>query len=289
MTDSEEVEKVVDNRQYLFIVRHGDRWDYSNPEWKLQTTSRIGDSPLSPLGHQQAQEVGKFFDAWLNERQLDDVIWMSSPFLRCLQTSDEALNAMTTFSKASSLSILPEYSIFEWDGYGGAWHKDLPSLTERKHYFPRLDMNYESFFIPTLPEPRSEFFTRCQHSVDGLHERFPYRAGQVLIAVSHAAGCIALAKTLTKLTLQDITPAGPCSIYGFTRESNSSVWSLDPHDKPGSLNGYTDHLSNMGSATRPWNNFGDGTTKFYTGPPTSRFAIGREGEVGIQNGDTKKY
>lgn len=261
-----------DNRQYLFIVRHGDRWDYSTPEWKKLETSRTGDSPLSTLGHRQAQEVGKFLDNWLLERNLDDVTWMSSPFLRCLQTSNEALNAMQTFSKAATLPILTEYSIFEWDGHGGEWHEDLPPLTERKHYFPRIDMEYESFFVPTLPEPRSEFFTRCQRAVDCLHQRFPHKAGQVIVAVSHAAGCVALAKTLTKQNLEDITPAGPCSIFGFSRESDTDIWALDSHDKPGGLNGYTDHLSKMGSATVPWNNFGDGLTKFYTGPPTSRFA-----------------
>jgi broad specificity phosphatase PhoE len=141
-----------DNRQYLFIIRHGDRWDYSTPEWKKLTTSRTGDSPLSTLGHLQAQETGKFLDKWLAENQIvDDVTWMSSPFLRCLQTSDEALNAMRTFPGALTLPIKPEYSIFEWDGHGGEWHKDLPPLTERKHYFPRLDMEHESFFVPSLP------------------------------------------------------------------------------------------------------------------------------------------
>ena len=41
--------------------------------------------------------------------------------------------------------------IFEWDGHDGVWHKDLPSFDERRHYFPRLDTTYESFFIPTMP------------------------------------------------------------------------------------------------------------------------------------------
>ena len=90
--------------------------------------------------------------------------------------------------------------------------------------------------------------------------------------VSHAAGCIAMAKTLTGLDLSDITPAGPCSIYRFSRTAESKPWSLDAHDKLDGMNGYTQHLSDMGTKTVPWNNFGDGDTKFYTGPPTSRFA-----------------
>ena len=143
-----------DNRQYLFIIRHGDRWDYSNPEWKNLASSRTGDSPLSTLGHLQAQETGKFLDKWLTENHIDvenDLTWMSSPFLRCLQTSDAALNSMRNTPATLTLPIRPEYSIFEWDGHGGEWHKDLPPLIERKHYFPRLDVEYESFFVPSLP------------------------------------------------------------------------------------------------------------------------------------------
>jgi hypothetical protein len=92
------------------------------------------------------------------------------------------------------------------------------------------------------------------------------------VMVSHAACCIALTKTLTKLNLSDITPAGPCSIYGLTRSSETEVWSIDAHDDLKGHNGFTGHLSVMGTTTVPWNKFGDGTRKFYTGPPTSRFA-----------------
>lgn len=113
---------------------------------------------------------------------------------------------------------------------------------------------------------------RCQKTVDTLHRRYPFKARQILVMVSHAAGCVALAKTLTKLSLSDITPAAPCSIYGFSRTDNTDIWSLDPHDEMDGLNGYTGHISKVGSSTVPWNNFGDGKTKFYTGPPNSRFA-----------------
>ena len=113
---------------------------------------------------------------------------------------------------------------------------------------------------------------RCQKSVDAMHQKFPFKPRQVIVMVSHAAGCIMLAKTLTKLNTTDITPAGPCSIYVFTRTSNTEKWSIDPHDNLDGYNGFTGHISNIGSSTVPWNNFGDGKIKFYTGPPTSRFA-----------------
>lgn len=123
-----------------------------------------------------------------------------------------------------------------------------------------------------LLEPRSEFMGRCQKSIDCFHEKHPYKPRQVFVMVSHAAGCIAITKTLSKRPLSDITPAGPCFIFGFSRTSNTDSWKLDDHDNLDGFNGYDGHLSEMGSATKPWNNFGDGKVKFYTGPPTSRFA-----------------
>ena len=131
-----------------------------------------------------------------------------------------------------------------------------------------------SFYLVLMfrPEPRSQFFDRCQRCVDALHSKFPYQRRKVLVMVSHAAGCVAMAKTLSKKNTTDITPAAPCSIFGFSRDHETDTWTIDPHDASDGLNGYTGHLSNVGSATVPWNNFGDGKVKFYTGPPTSRFA-----------------
>jgi len=258
-------------KQHLFIVRHGDRWDYSNPSWREKDGVRKGDSPLSALGHRQAREVGIFLDNYLADRNITDITWLSSPFLRCLQTSTEALNAFQR-TDAATLPILPEYSVFEWDGHGGEWHKDLPSLEERKHYFPRLDVSHESMFVPELPEPRAEFMHRCRKMSLHLHKKYPFNPSKAIVIVSHAAGCVAMSSALTGLPLQAITPAAPCSIYGFTRTSDTETWMIDPHDIPGSLNGHTAHMSELGTTTVPWNNFGDGKKKFYTGPETSRFA-----------------
>jgi broad specificity phosphatase PhoE len=105
---SENAECLEDDKQYLFIVRHGDRWDYSNPEWKKLPTSRTGDSPLSQLGHRQAHEVGLFLDTFFDEKGMtaDEITWLSSPFVRCLQTSNCALDAFRKVN-VDSVKILP--------------------------------------------------------------------------------------------------------------------------------------------------------------------------------------
>ena len=230
---------------------------------------------MSTRGHQQAREVGIFLDSLLAEEGIsaDRITWLSSPFLRTLQTSNEALNVFEKTKGAEQLKILPEYSVFAWDGKGGEWHKSLPPIEERTHYFPRLDHTYQSLFVPTIPEPRTKFHGRCDRAIQSINKRFPYSPRTAIIVVTHAAACIGLARSAANVTLQDITPAGPCSVYRLTRTSNSQVWVLDPHDTPGSLNGHTDHLSDLGGNTVPWNNFGDKKiNRGYTGPPKSRFA-----------------
>lgn len=193
--------------------------------------------------------------------------------MRCIQTSNAALDAFQSVEDAYGLDILPEYSVFEWDGHGGKWHESLPPLDERKHYFPRLNLSHKSLFEPDLPEPRSKFQARCEQAVSGLARRYKYRAGTAIVVVSHAAGCIGMASAASKRPFEEITPASPCSIYRLTRTNDTETWSLDDHDAVGSMNGHTDHMSNLGGNTVPWNNFADKAFfRGYTGPPNSRFA-----------------
>jgi broad specificity phosphatase PhoE len=126
-----------------------------------ETTSRPGDPPLSSLGLEQARHTGVFLDKLLARKGLsaENLTWMSSPFLRCLQTSNAAIDAMENLDR-QKIAILPEYSVFEWDGHNGEWHKSLPELSERKHYFsyhefPNHPLNFtpgvaKSFRVSTL-------------------------------------------------------------------------------------------------------------------------------------------
>uniref|UniRef100_A0A7S1YC87 Phosphoglycerate mutase-like protein n=1 Tax=Grammatophora oceanica TaxID=210454 RepID=A0A7S1YC87_9STRA len=256
--------------QSLFIVRHGDRWDYSHPEW-LETAQRKGDPPLSTLGHQQARETGIFLDKLLTDSGIvdgKDIAWMSSPFLRTIQTSDEALNMMSKVRNIESVKILPEYSIFELDGHDGKLHADLPEMIERTMYFPRVDADYESLFIPPLPESRTVFLKRCDDAIAALAKRHSYKPNTAIVMVTHAAACVGLTKSAAQLGLEDVNPAGPCGVFRVQRWSDTTKWELDHYSKEGGYNGHLGHLSQMGKTTYPWNNFGDKqVNKGYTGPP----------------------
>lgn len=270
----------VNSQRTVLVITHrtsafySPGWDYENPQWAKATT-RPGDPPLSGLGLEQARETGRFLDTLFSNEGIaaKDITWLSSPFLRCIQTSNAALDSFRNVEDAYGLDILPEFSVFEWDGYGGKFHESLPPLEERKHYFPRLNLSHKSLFEPELPEPRSKFQARCERTISELSQRYEYRAGTAIVVVSHAAGCIGMASAASKRPISEVSPASPCSIYRLTRTNDTDTWNLDNHDAEGSMNGHTDHMSSLGTNTVPWNNFADKSVfRGYTGPPNSRFA-----------------
>ncbi|KAK9862369.1 hypothetical protein WJX84_005988 [Apatococcus fuscideae] len=63
-------------------MRHGQRLDDIEPDWRL-TTDRPWDPPLSPQGLRQAREAAEI----LKRYKIDKLV--SSPFVRCLQTAKE--------------------------------------------------------------------------------------------------------------------------------------------------------------------------------------------------------
>ena len=251
--------------QSIFIIRHGDRWDYSHPEWK-ESAQRKGDPSLSTLGHRQAREVGQCLDALFVKEGIHakDVTLLSSPFLRCIQTSNELLSEFRQCQGdvSESVQIKPEYSIFEFDLWNDGLHHSLPeTMEERKNYFPRIDVSHQSTFVPNVPESVDEFLKRCEDAMEHLEKE--HGSKPVLILVTHAACCIGLAKAATKLTLQDVNPAAPCSIYRLKRqkstastETTPSAWEMDHHSTENGFNGFTGHLKDDLGNTFPWNHFG---------------------------------
>ena len=247
-------------------------------QWK-ETATRPGDPSLSSLGHVQARETGRFLDSVLAAEGISakNVILLSSPFLRCVQTSNEILSQFreTSGDVAETVSIKPENSIFEFDRNGwGKYHQDLPTLSERKCYFPRLDENHSSLFEPSLPESAEAFLQRCEKAIVQLNQSYPYDENgpdKVVILVTHAAGCVGLAKAASGKQLQDVNASPPCGIYRLTRTTNGEIWDMDHFAKENGMNAYCKHITDMGESTIPWNHFGPkDVNDGYSGPAPLR-------------------
>ena len=273
----------------IFVIRHGDRWDYNNPDWAKSDTSRKGDSPLSDLGHVQALETGVFLDSILSNEGISDadaITLLCSPFLRCIQTANEILRQFRHGREKVKIKL--EHSVWEMDGHDGVNHRHIRKdiSQERFLYFPRIDTSHAPLFIPNLPESKEESLIRFQRVMEAIHQTYyndcrPTNNPQVLIIVTHAAACIGIVKAATGKELHEITPAGPCSVYRLQKKTteidgsnNRHFWDIDPYWRiPEGLNGHMQHITNAGQVTIPWNNYGPRCpiTKRskYTGPPRS--------------------
>lgn len=73
---------VIRDTQFIMVMRHGHREDEADSEWHLKA-SRPWDPPLSEQGRKEARSAG------VDLKKLDVDIVVTSPFLRCLQTSSE--------------------------------------------------------------------------------------------------------------------------------------------------------------------------------------------------------
>lgn len=275
-------------QQSIYIIRHGDRWDYLHPEWK-KNAERKGDPSLSSLGHEQARQAGRYLDQLFVKEEISthNITLLSSPFLRTIQTSNELLAEMKQTANdnddgndngddndnttaADSIKIQPEHSIFELDLWGQDLHSSLPEMEERQCYFPRIDGEYQTMFVPSLPETKKEFFERCDLAMEHISREFPCGndKNRVIILVTHAACCIGLVKSASGVALEEINPAAPCALYKLTRMTNENEWDIDHHSKVGGMNGFIGHMKDVGTFTRPWNNFGNrDIDNGYTGPP----------------------
>ena len=76
--------------KYVYVVRHGERYDCIHPEWKA-TAKRPHDPHLSAAGVKQARTTGQFIAHRTRKERGDeamaDIGIYSSPFLRCVQTA----------------------------------------------------------------------------------------------------------------------------------------------------------------------------------------------------------
>ena len=76
--------------KYVYVVRHGERYDCVHPEWKA-TAKRPHDPHLSAAGVKQAHATGQFIAHRTRKERGDDemadIAIYTSPFLRCVQTA----------------------------------------------------------------------------------------------------------------------------------------------------------------------------------------------------------
>jgi len=226
----------VDGPQTIFVMRHGDRYDFDigMPVWN-ETALRSHDPPLSlDVGQAQVLDMLDHFRA-LREAEPDLQITkvLTSPFLRCINTSHP-------IAAAWDAPLLIENSLWEVSAQG----ETMASARERACYFPRIDITYESLFRPapdeTFPRGCLERYSRAAYAIE---EKFlsPGPERQPAIAVcTHAAGVITIVASLLRVSMDDINPATPGALYRLDRVSSTAPWTLHAESGLASADGVCD-------------------------------------------------
>lgn len=163
----------------LWIVRHGNRFDFVYPQW-FETALRRYDPPLSFDGKIQVQELA----LKLNNEPINHII--TSPFLRTIQTAD-------IFAEKLDLNIKLEAGLGEW--HNPDWMTEKPVIHPREeleNIYPRIDWNYRSQIIPKYPETEVMALRRMKQITQLLNAQFE---GNLLL-IGHSISIKGISKYL---------------------------------------------------------------------------------------------
>ena len=246
----------------LYLIRHGDRYNWLDEEWSKKVVMCGGlanDSPLSPIGSQMARDTAVL----LKDVNADCIL--ASPYLRAIQTA-------VPIAEEKNMPICVE------DGLSEAHHIPdlLPDAMKRYIYFPHINIQYKSLYIPTATDDHIDdtFSKPKERFPDGYIERMvkfskvleEYVEGKTVICVSHAASVILIA-ALLKCDLENIPSDkncrknertdlfAPVGVYHLQKQ-NGSRWKLV-------LNGSTNnHVTQSDPTTSIWG-FGEADRRLW--------------------------
>lgn len=206
----------------IWITRHGNRYDFVNPEWFI-TAKRRYDPHLAEDGIIQAQQLG--------QRLSSEVIThiFSSPFLRTVQTAYEV-------AKILDLPIKLEAGLGEWLNPNWMdYNPEIRSPETLSQTYPNIDLSYQSRIIPQYPESEEMVMKRTAQTAQKLASEF---AGELLF-VGHGASVLGTAEGLLGEPLN--IRASFCCLTKLVQDNN--VWEVE-------LAGDTSHLSDPENTVR---------------------------------------
>ena len=218
----------------IYLLRHGDRYDFEDKERWEKVAQRPLDPVLSDKGIIQSIKLGEYFRDGLPSQGPRITRCLSSPYVRCIQTINPLAGVCD--AKICIEDSLRE-CVFTSD--------DMPSIAERASYFPRIDVQYKILFKPVpnegFPEENMERYAR---SAKEIVNRFK-DSDEAIVICTHAAGVAAMIASLLRCKVGDFNPVSPASIYRLDFADGS--WTLHEH-----LCGSVVHLDGVVGETHPW-------------------------------------
>jgi broad specificity phosphatase PhoE len=227
----------------LYVIRHGDRFDYANKAIWTSSVEQLGidsrDPPLSALGHRQAREAAQHVMR-LTGGKIDHLL--VSPYLRVIQTAQP-------LAHACCLSMRIEEGLSE----AGHAPDTLATPAQRFAYFPEIEAHAPSHIsiAPTSVDPTSgapnelyplDYFRRTMRLAETLPRVY---AGKTVVCYSHAAS-VALVAVLARISLAEVGKMAPCGVFKLVGRPGAA-WTVEMHGGDNS-----GHIAESSATTYPW-------------------------------------
>ncbi|CAD8068662.1 unnamed protein product [Paramecium sonneborni] len=221
----------------IFFVRHGERADQTNDYEEKKKIKKSFDPHLTNKGDNQARMTGahlkKVIEEYANEKQIQvkdlQINFMTSPFLRCIQTS---INLMKEIPNNKKLYIQDEIGelMYTYDFSSNILDKlhlrtdQHPILT--KEYQNDVQIIKERFIKnPNLPQPVfPENDNLCQKRImielKSQMEKLPKKTNTINICVTHQ-GVVELSLLIENF--QNHNWIDYCGVSQFILQDDGSV------------------------------------------------------------------
>ncbi|GLC34494.1 hypothetical protein PLESTB_001255200 [Pleodorina starrii] len=141
----------------FIVMRHGRREDTDNPLWQVQARFPF-DTPLSASGKEIMEAANRLKQAG----RTIDVVY-TSPFLRCLQTSEQLIRALG----CENIPVFVHQGLSEVHSPHLLFKASRPSLSQRARYW-LWRASYSSH-----SRPARQRFTRKARILDGSWPQVP--------------------------------------------------------------------------------------------------------------------
>jgi broad specificity phosphatase PhoE len=200
--------------QTIWIARHGNRFDFVEPEW-FNTALRRYDPPLSKDGLIQAQQLAHR----LKHETIEHIF--VSPFLRAIQTA-------YPIAKNLNLPLKIEQGLSEW--LNQDWMTEMPETEPQEDLaqnYPLIDWSYQSLVIPSYPETEIAMMKRTNKTIQALIRNY----AENILLVGHKVSVMGCASGLLSANITINAPLG-CLVKIV---QDHDQWVLK-------LNGDTSHL-----------------------------------------------
>jgi len=193
----------------LWVVRHGYRIDFSDPDW-VASAENPYNPPLAPVGFEQAEETAER----LKDEKIDFIV--ASPFLRTVQTAN-------IIAKKLGKKVILDPGFSEWLTLKDFdFRPVLDDPFDLVREYTSIDPESGGLYTPSYPEGSDALDRRIDKALLDLIAKFRTN----ILIISHGSPIKSIFKILVGYEGEEYSSM--CSVSRF--HYNSGNWKLEIHD-----------------------------------------------------------